>query len=55
MRSLSEMKKQGSLGEKKSFAAGFAVFDRYKDKKFADVMNRADAEMYENKKMLKSL
>ena len=50
-----EMKKQVSPDEKKSFAAGFAVFNRYTDKNFADVMNRADAEMYENKKMLKNL
>ena len=44
-----------TLIEKKSFAAGFAVFDPKHDKCFADVMKRADAEMYENKKMLKSL
>ena len=52
---VSEMKKDGSLIDKKSFAAGFAIFDRSSDKTFADVMNRADANMYENKKMLTSL
>ncbi len=44
-----------SLIEKKSFAAGFAVFDPNRDRCFADVIKRADSEMYENKKMLKSL
>lgn len=52
---ISEIKKDGPIIERKSFAAGFAVYERGKDKSFADVMNRADAEMYENKKMLKSL
>ena len=52
---LSEIKKDGSIIDKNSFAAGFAVYDSTKDKCFADVFKRADAEMYENKKMLKSL
>ena len=50
-----EILKDCSLPEKKSFAAGFAVFDSTTDKTFCDVMKRADTEMYENKKMLKSL
>ena len=45
----------GPLSEKKSFAAGFAIFDSDKDHSFGDVMKRADIEMYENKKMLKNL
>ncbi len=52
---ISEIKKQTPLEEKKSFAAGFAIFNHFKDKSFSDVMNRADAEMYENKKNLKNL
>jgi len=51
----SEMKRNCSLAEKKSFAAGFAVFDPVNDKSFNDVMKRADTEMYQHKKMLKSL
>ena len=50
-----EMTKAVSLFEKKSFAAGFAVFDAKHDHSFKDVMNRADVEMYNNKKMLKKL
>ncbi len=50
-----EMKKPVSLFEKKSFAAGFAVFDCEKDHCFGDVMKRADIEMYNNKRLLKSL
>ena len=52
---IAEMKKDVPQIEKKSFASGFAVFDKERDKSFADVMNRADADMYENKKILKSL
>ena len=52
---ISEMKKEVSIIDKNSFAAGFAVYDYSRDKCFADVFKRADAEMYENKKMLKSL
>ena len=51
----SEITKDCPLVEKKSFAAGFAVYDSTSDKCFNDVMKRADTEMYENKKMLKSL
>lgn len=50
-----EATKAVSLSERKSFAAGFAVFDPKHDNSFADVMKRADIEMYSNKKMLKSL
>jgi len=50
-----EMKRNCSLAEKKSFAAGFAVFEPYVDKCFNDVIKRADTEMYQHKKMLKSL
>ena len=49
------MTKALPLSEKKSFAAGFAVFDPERDKYFSDVMKRADVEMYQNKKMLKNL
>lgn len=51
----SEIKKSVSLFEKKSFAAGFAIFEYGKDHCFGDVMKRADIEMYQNKRMLKSL
>ena len=50
-----EITKAVSLCEKKSFAAGFAIYDSTKDRCFGDVMKRADVEMYENKKMLKNL
>jgi diguanylate cyclase (GGDEF)-like protein len=52
---ITEITKQVPLTEKKSFAAGFAVYDSSTDKSFADVMKRADKEMYENKRMLKEL
>ncbi len=51
----SEMLKACTLAEKKSFAAGFAVYDSTRDHCFNDVIKRADTEMYEHKKMLKSL
>lgn len=51
----SEITKDCPLVEKKSFAAGFAVYDSTTDTCFNDVIKRADTEMYENKKMLKSL
>jgi PAS domain-containing protein len=35
-------------------ASGMAVFDPTKDTKFSDVFSRADSQMYENKKLLKS-
>ena len=50
-----EITKPVALSEKRSFAAGFAVFDNNKDHCFGDVMKRADVEMYQNKKMLKNL
>ena len=53
--SIAEMKKAVSLFEKNSFASGFAVFNSVYDRNFEDVMKRADVEMYNNKKMLKSL
>ena len=53
--SIGEMKKELPLVEKKSFAAGFAVYDPSTDKSFADVIKRADVEMYENKRMLKEM
>ena len=52
---INEMKKSVSLLEKKSFAAGIAIYDSSNDRTFEDVMKRADIEMYNNKKMLKSL
>ena len=52
---LAEIKKESSLIEKNSFAAGFAVYEPGKDKSFNDVMKRADVEMYHHKKMLKSI
>ena len=50
-----EIMKKCTLAEKKSFAAGFSVFNSSKDKSYNDVIKRADVEMYQNKKMLKSL
>ncbi len=52
---VTEMIKPVPLSQKKSFAAGFAVFDSTTDHFFGDVMKRADIEMYQNKRMLKSL
>ena len=50
-----EITKAVPLSEKKSFAAGFAIYDMEHDHIFGDVMKRADVEMYQNKKMLKNL
>ena len=50
-----EVTKPVSLAEKKSFAAGFAIFDPEHDACFGDVLKRADIEMYNHKRMLKSL
>ena len=51
---LSEVKKAGSVLEKTSFAAGFSRFNSKTDKTVADVLNRADFEMYIHKKCVKS-
>jgi len=53
--STSEIKSEGTLFDKRSFAAGFAVYDNNRDRCFNDVMKRADVEMYHNKQMLKNL
>ena len=37
-----------------SIAKGFAEFDSDKDTKFSDVFERADSEMYRNKRAMKS-
>ena len=52
---IAEMKAEGTLFEKRSFAAGFAVYDSNRDRCFNDVMKRADVEMYHNKQLLKNL
>lgn len=36
-----------------SIAKGFAEFDPDKDTQFSDVFERADSEMYKNKKLMK--
>ena len=36
-----------------SIAKGFAEFDPQKDTQFSDVFERADSEMYKNKKIMK--
>ncbi len=50
-----EIKRSGSLNQRKSFAAGFGVFNAQTDHSFSDAMKRADTEMYETKKQLKRL
>lgn len=52
---ISEIRKNCSLIEKNSFATGFAVFDKSTDLSFSSVLKRADIEMYNQKRMLKSL
>ena len=42
-----------TVGRKVVIAAGMADFDPEKDASLADVVSRADAKMYENKKSLK--
>ena len=37
-----------------SIAKGFAKYDPAKDKQFVDVFNRADEEMYKNKRKMKA-
>lgn len=53
--SKTEIQKSCPLIEKRSFSAGFAVYDAKTDRSFGEVMKRADTEMYETKKMLKDL
>ena len=53
--SIEEIKKDIPLNEKRSFAAGFAVFDYNKHFSFSDVLKKADIDMYKNKAMLKDL
>ncbi|MBR5933913.1 MAG: GGDEF domain-containing protein [Treponema sp.] len=53
--SVSEIKKDIPLIEKKSFSAGFAVYNPDSDKTFGDVLKRADVEMYKHKKLLKKM
>lgn len=50
----SEVKKEGSVLEKVSFAAGFSKFNSKTDKTVGDVLNRADFEMYIHKKTVKA-
>ena len=50
----SEVKKEGSVLEKISFAAGFSKFNSKTDKTVGDVLNRADFEMYIHKKTVKA-
>jgi diguanylate cyclase (GGDEF)-like protein len=38
-----------------SVAQGFSIFDSTNDTEFSDVFNRADDEMYKNKKNMKEL
>ena len=38
-----------------SIAKGFAKFDPDKDTRFSDVFNRADSEMYKNKRLTKEI
>ena len=52
---INEIKSEGTLFDKRSFSAGFAVYDNNRDRCFNDVMKRADVEMYHNKQMLKNL
>lgn len=49
-----EAAKEGSVLERIYFAAGFSKFNGKTDKSVADVLNRADFEMYSHKQMLKS-
>ncbi|MBO4509287.1 MAG: GGDEF domain-containing protein [Spirochaetaceae bacterium] len=51
---LSEVKKEGSVLEKISFAAGFSKFNSKTDRTVGDVLNRADFEMYIHKKTVKA-
>ena len=51
---LSEVKKEGSVLEKISFAAGFSKFNSKTDRTVGDVLNRADFEMYIHKKCVKA-
>ncbi len=51
---LSEVKKEGSVLDKISFAAGFSKFNSKTDRTVGDVLNRADFEMYIHKKCVKA-
>lgn len=52
---LDNVKKGEPVYENVSVASGMAVYNPENDKCVEDVFKRADAEMYENKKMIKSL
>lgn len=49
-----ENSKDGDFFERRSFAAGFATFDYEIDDNVGSVLRRADDEMYDNKKLIKS-
>lgn len=51
---MAEVKKKGSILGKISFAAGFSKYNCKTDKTVADVLNRADFEMYIHKKCVKA-
>ena len=48
-----ELVETGKDGIPVSIASGFAKYDSNKDSKFVDVFNRADDEMYKNKRKKK--
>lgn len=50
-----EASKPGEFFERRSFAAGFSSFDYEIDDNVASVLKRADEDMYDNKKMIKTL
>lgn len=53
--SMIEAAKIGDFHDRISFASGFANFVPELDKSFADLLKRADMEMYDNKKQIKKL
>lgn len=55
MFAMTEAAKSGDLYERRSFAAGFATYNPMLDRTFADLLKRADMEMYDNKKQIKKL
>lgn len=53
--SIYEATKISDIEKRTSYSSGFAIYNPDKDKSFSDVFKRADAEMYKNKKELKSM
>ncbi len=53
--SIEEAQKNVDFSSRTSYAIGYSFFDSLKDKNIANVLKRADIDMYQNKKEVKSI